>query len=364
MDLFRRIFGGTGEEVPPEQPEKTPEKSKPPSKIQTAPGLEEKVAEESKTESGDTKPLDDGVTSEGDAPQVQDPATRPVGPPPPPPNRKFVPDGVTQPLNANALSVGRTEHITIGLASDVGMVRNNNQDAAFSMYCSGRSADDLPDLGLFVVADGMGGHNDGEKASAITTRTLASKFTKQIYMPIFASDNEDADQQPTTEALIEAVHEANREVLRYVPEGGTTITAIAIIGDLAHIVHVGDSRAYIMTKEGGIEQLTRDHSLVQRLIELDQLTPEEAEIHPQKNVLYRALGQNETLEVDTSSRRLPAGSNLLICSDGLWGLVEEEELYDITTNNVDPQQACDKLVALANTRGGADNITAIILKIS
>ena len=139
--------------------------------------------------------------------------------------------------------------------------------------------------------------------------------------------------------------------------------AVAIVGDLAHFAHVGDSRAYLITRDG-LEQITRDHSLVQRLIELGQLTEEEAKDHPQKNVLYRALGQNESLEVDALTRRLPAESRLLICSDGLWGLVEEREIFEVAINTADPQQACNKLVDLANGGGGNDNITVIILKIS
>lgn len=270
-------------------------------------------------------------------------------------------EGVTQPLNPEIISPIHDGHLVFGQSTDVGLVRNNNQDSALSLVFASQSIEHFPGFGLFVVADGMGGHHDGEKASAITTRILASAMTDTIYLPMLA-DDDDAEQQPITEALISAVHKANHEVIRQVPEGGTTVTAVAVVGDLVHLVHVGDSRAYLIA-EDGVEQITRDHSLVQRLIELDQLTREEAETHPQKNVLYRALGQSESLEVDTLTRRLPVNSRLLICSDGLWGQITEREIFEISMNISDPQQACDKLVALANTNGGIDNITAILLKV-
>jgi protein phosphatase len=108
--------------------------------------------------------------------------------------------------------------------------------------------------------------------------------------------------------------------------------------------------------------LTRDHSLVQRLIELDQLTPAEAAEHPNKNMLYRALGQNEAIEVDTLTRRLPPKSRLLLCSDGLWNQVDEKDIVDIVKQTSNPQEACNKLIALANKRGGIDNVSVILLQ--
>lgn len=272
-----------------------------------------------------------------------------------------IPDGVTRPLPLETVISTRNERITFGQSTDVGMVRSNNQDTVLSFFFSSRSSEDRPDFGLFVVADGMGGHQDGEKASAMTARTVASYVTSNIYLPMLA-DNGAVDQPPIAETLIAAVQKANADVIAKVPDGGTTLTAVAVIGDLAYVVHVGDSRVYLITRDG-VEQITRDHSLVQRLIELDQLTPEEVVDHPQKNVLYRALGQSETLEVDTITRRLPPNSRLLLCSDGLWNQVTEPEISEIAMGHYSPQEACDKLVALANTRGGTDNITAILLHI-
>lgn len=336
MGFFRRIFGKSSEEEAPVQSSVVEEK------------VEEKATEE-------TTPTDsDGETSSENAatPAATAFTTRQLGPTP----------GVTQPLSQETSLTSQVESIAFGQSSDVGQVRTNNQDSAFSYFFSSDSLDEHPNLGVFIVADGMGGHHDGEKASAITIRTIGSVITQNIYLPMLGNA-EGEDRPPITDAMVSAVHKANAKVLENVPDGGTTVTAVCVVGDLAHIAHVGDSRAYLLTKDS-IEQITRDHSLVQRLIELDQLTLEEAATHPQKNVLYRAIGQNDALEVDILTRRLPQHSRLLICSDGLWGQVDEKELYEIAMNVPNPQIACDKLVATANMRGGLDNITAILLKVS
>jgi serine/threonine protein phosphatase PrpC len=271
-------------------------------------------------------------------------------------------DGKTRPLAIETIVSTRNDHLIFGQSTDVGMVRTNNQDAVLSFYFTSRSSEERPDFGLFLVADGMGGHHDGEKASSETIQTVATEVTQNIYLPIISNEFNEKHNTSITEMLISAVQKANQQVIAHIPDGGTTLSGVMVIRDLAYIVHVGDSRIYIVTKDG-IEQVTRDHSLVQRLIELDQLTYEEALEHPQKNVLYRALGQNESLEVDAITRRLPPASRILICSDGLWNLVQDEDICEIVMNNDNPQVACDKLVALANTRGGTDNITTVLLHV-
>ncbi|MBZ0301391.1 MAG: protein phosphatase 2C domain-containing protein [Anaerolineae bacterium] len=279
-----------------------------------------------------------------------------------PDDQDFSPsDGATRPLPLESVISTKNNHLRFGQSTDVGMVRNNNQDAVLSLFHTSRSSEEQPDFGLFIVADGMGGHHDGEKASAMTARMMASHVTSQIYLPMLTGRNYD-DRPPITETLVEGVQKANADVIIHVPEGGTTLTAVTVIGDLAYIVHVGDSRVYLVTKDG-LEQVTRDHSLVRRLIELDQLTEEEAADHPQKNVLYRAIGQSETLEVDAVTRRLPPNSRLLLCSDGFWNQIDDKEIGEIVMSHDSPQEACDKLVALANTRGGTDNISTILLLI-
>jgi protein phosphatase len=253
------------------------------------------------------------------------------------------------------------QRLIFGHLSDVGMVRGNNQDAVLTLFASSTSSDDLPDFGLFIVADGMGGHQEGERASAITTRIVARHVLREIYMILLSQQMNDSERPSIADLLRAAVQEANESVTEQIPEGGTTATVTIVIDDLAYIAHVGDSRAYMVT-EDRIEQVTRDHSLVQRLIELDQLTPEEALDHPQRNVLYRAIGQSETLDVDAITRRLPPRARLLLCSDGLWNMVPEDRIHEVLSQNKDPQEACNQLVALANERGGPDNITIVIIQ--
>lgn len=283
---------------------------------------------------------------------------------PPVPADELAGYGVTRqlPTLESALN-GPNQHITFGHSTDVGMMRANNQDAVLAFFASQSNAHNRPDFGMFIVADGMGGHHDGEKASAVATQVFAEQVTRHIFLPLLDQEHGDPEALPITEILNKAVKTSNDVVVSTVPEGGTTITAVTVVGDLAYLVHVGDSRAYLITKEYGIEQITRDHSLVQRLIELDQLTQEEASHHPQKNVLYRAIGQSDHLEVDTITRRLPAQSYVLLCSDGLWNMVPEEVMLDIIASTEAPQEACDQLIAIANEHGGTDNISAILLQI-
>ncbi|MBD3308598.1 SpoIIE family protein phosphatase [candidate division KSB3 bacterium] len=254
------------------------------------------------------------------------------------------------------------ERLAFGQLSDVGMVRGNNQDAVFGMLSSSTSSDDVPDFGLFIVADGMGGHQEGERAASITIRMLAQHVLNQILDPMLELDMNNPDRPSIADILRAAVQGANDAVTEQIPEGGTTATSTVVVGDLAYIAHVGDSRAYLITDEG-IEQITRDHSLVQRLIELDQLTPEEAIDHPQRNVLYRAIGQSDSLDVDAITRRLPPRSRLLLCSDGLWNMVSEEAILETISQHHDPQNACNKLVQMANDRGAPDNVTVILVHV-
>ncbi len=309
---------------------------------------------------------DSGTPTTTPAPQpiteikVEPPHEAPMTPPDIAPH--IIADGATRPLSQESLlSYLGNDHLIFGQLSDVGMVRNNNQDAVLCYFVSSRSADERPDFGLFMVADGMGGHHDGEKASALAIKTVAATVATTIWLPMLSGQTE--NQAPITEALTEAIQKANGDIMVQVPDGGTTFSSVILIGDLAYVAHVGDSRVYMISKDGVIEQLTRDHSLVQRLIELDQLTPEEAAEHPQKNVLYRALGQNDIVEVDTMFRRVPPKSSLVVCSDGLWNQVQDKEIVDIVRQNSNPQDACNKLVALANKRGGLDNVTVVVLNL-
>ena len=253
--------------------------------------------------------------------------------------------------------------LTMGIAQHVGRVRTHNEDVllVFTGELAGLEA--MPSFGLFVVADGMGGHALGERASGIAARTVARTTLDGILPSLLADPTLNTDRPSLQEVMEKAMDAANRAVSVGVPDGGgTTLTCALIIGQQVVLSHVGDSRAYIITDDS-FEQLTRDHSLVQRLQELGQLSASEAAIHPQRNVLYRAIGQGEGLEVDVDSRRLPPGAILLLCSDGLWGLVPDDRILSIVRENSSLQAACEAMVAAANAAGGPDNITAVMVKL-
>lgn len=269
-------------------------------------------------------------------------------------------DGSTQELTRAQMVAQANAHLSFGLTTDVGMIRTNNEDSSYAFLTISRTADAVPEFGIFIIADGMGGHVDGELASASAIRITASELMKSVYLPM-VSLSDASDRMPIGEAMEAAFSASHKHLVSEMPSGGTTLTALVIMGNLAHLAHVGDSRCYLIT-DGRIEQISRDHSYVARLIEMQELTPEEAEHHPQKSVLYRALGQSELLEVDTLTRRLPPGSMLLLCSDGLSGLVHDSEMLSYVQRFA-PQQACDHLVTLANARGGNDNITALVVKL-
>jgi serine/threonine protein phosphatase PrpC len=266
----------------------------------------------------------------------------------------------TRPLPPPKPYTSKTQRLKVGHASDMGKVRTTNQDAVLILLSAAEMVGTPPTMGLFVVADGMGGHTHGERASALAAQTIARYVADEIYVPALESHEPGADQRTIPEVLTEAMEAANAAVHAEVPDGGTTVTCAFIRADLVHIAHVGDSRAYLVS-EDRLELITRDHSLVRRLQELGQLTPEEAEQHPQRNVLYRAIGQGDTLEVDAATRRLPPSSCLLLCSDGLWGVVAEDDLLNIVRSTPDPQEACEELIKAALAGGGPDNISVVLV---
>lgn len=259
-------------------------------------------------------------------------------------------------------SVGKGVSFSVGRASHVGKVRGRNEDALFTLESTILQDDESLPFGLFIVADGMGGHKGGQLASSLTTRVVADWIVREVYLPFLMGEAQDAGQWPINEALVEAITTANAAVHEAVPEAGTTVTCALLLGANAYIAHVGDSRAYLINR-ANIRRITRDHSLVDRLIELGQISAEEALTHPQRNVLYRAVGQAGTLEVDTYLQSMPGSSYLLLCSDGLWSVVPETEIVEVINSAPSPQAACQKLIQMANDRGGEDNITAVLVAI-
>jgi serine/threonine protein phosphatase PrpC len=239
--------------------------------------------------------------------------------------------------------------------SDVGMVRERNEDAYG--YWESDNEDEFREKGrLAVVADGMGGHEGGQLASDIAVRTVC-----EVY-------REAASLEPP-EALEKGLREAHERIRSFASENpqyhnmGTTCTAAVIRGTHLWVAHVGDSRLYLF-RNGRIRRMTRDHSYVNQLVEHGIITNAEAEHHPQRNVLTSALGigrDGASIDVSAEPTQLEPGNTLLLCTDGLWGLVNELELFDAVTEN-SPTDACRLLVNMAKERGGPDNITVEILR--
>ena len=244
----------------------------------------------------------------------------------------------------------------------VGKQRELNEDSllAITSTMAGNSGN-LP-FGLYIIADGMGGHQFGEVASNAAIRTVAGYVLRKFHSYLFQLKTDTMDES-FQEIMLAAVSEAQRAIQREAPGSGTTLTAALVLGQQITVAHVGDSRAYFVYPDGRIEAITRDHSLVQRLQELGHISPEEAENYPHRNVLYRALGQGEILEPDIFTVAFPQPASLMICSDGLWGVVSEQDLVRSINEAPNLQRACQNLVTAANTAGGPDNISVVLAQL-
>ncbi len=258
-------------------------------------------------------------------------------------------------------TLGRPAQLVMASGQSDGMQRDHNEDTLFTL--SSVLADGVRDisLGVCIVADGMGGHRNGKVASGVAARTVANILVKQIYTH-FLDIQQNSLNESIQEIINHALVEAHKSVLRLAPGGGTTLTCALIIGEQVTIGHIGDSRAYSISNDGNMQQITKDHSLVQRMVELEEITQEEASSHPQRNVLLKALGQTETILPDVQNFPLPKNGHLLLCSDGLWGVVTEKEMLAIINKDKDIAEACKKMVETANEHGGPDNISVILVK--
>ncbi len=246
--------------------------------------------------------------------------------------------------------------------SDVGRVRRRNEDALFILTSEQEGSDSVPPFALLLLADGMGGHQAGEQASALACRTAAAHLINELYIPLLEVRERASAQLTISEVMVNAVNRANRAVVHALPGSGTTLTCGMIFGGRLFVAHVGDSRAYIVRPPDPPRALTHDHSLVSRLVEMGQLTAEEANAHPQRNVLYRAVGQASALEVDVFTEVLEPGDYVLLCCDGLWGVIPEDEIARIIYKAPSVHEAVHGLVDAANDAGGPDNITVILAR--
>ncbi len=242
--------------------------------------------------------------------------------------------------------------------TDVGVKRTNNEDNYLIN----------DELNLFVVCDGMGGHAGGEFASAIAVNTVEEVLTSMDFRPeALQLDEDDGPVEVTREKLRYAIRLAGKRIYEKAIEEpeykgmGTTCLGLLIDGGNAFVAHVGDSRGYIV-RDGRIEQLTEDHSLVNEKIKAGLLTPEEAKNHKLKNIITRSLGYMEDVEIDIQVRAVRRGDRFVMCSDGLSNLVEAAEMGEAALD-FSPQEAARKLIELACSRGGDDNITVIVTRI-
>jgi PPM family protein phosphatase len=282
--------------------------------------------------------------------------------------------------------------------TDVGKQREQNEDSVYKRVESSEEGD----RGLFIVADGMGGYKAGEVASKLAidniSQALDSFFKPIPDQPTIKLDVSDLDPEKTlklshapspdlsslqTKKLSEtsivadienrltaSIQQANRAILRYGEQQtaarglGSTVTTILIQNDQAYIANVGDSRTYLL-RDQQLTPLTRDHSLVARLVESKQIAPEDIYSHPQRNLIYRSLGAgHKNVEVDVFHEVLQAGDRLLLCSDGLWEMVHSEDLISVLSGKSTPQEMCNTLINQANDNGGEDNITAIVVHVN
>lgn len=282
--------------------------------------------------------------------------------------------------------------LTAADKSDVGKQRDQNEDCAYKRIESSAEGDQ----GLFIVADGMGGYKAGEVASKLTIETV-SKSLDSLFRPLpeqptiklepsalgknAKPSSEDAQNKtrklsetPVVTAiedqLSNAIQQANKAILRYGEQQasarglGSTVTAVLIQGDQAYIANVGDSRTYLFRNQS-LTPLTKDHSLVARLVEAKQIEPEDIYTHPQRNLIYRSLGAGrKNIEVDIFHETIQPGDVFLLCSDGLWEMIRHKNLLKTFSEGGSPQKVCDKLIDLANESGGEDNITAVVVYVS
>jgi serine/threonine protein phosphatase PrpC len=253
-----------------------------------------------------------------------------------------------------------TRHVRWGRATDQGLKRDHNEDCSEGWIYSHNGG---TVLGLFVVADGLGGQDSGEVASRMAVDVLWQTIKSSFWEPAISHQ---APNLAPEEALRQAVLAANDAVYRARQEQksqmSSTVTAALLVDETAHIANVGDSRTYVFTTQG-LRRITKDHSLVQRLVDTGQIKPEEIYTHPRRNLIYQSVGDRAEVQVDLYHQDLGTDDRLVLCSDGLWEMVHDDGLEEVLLAESDPQRACDRLVVNANLAGGEDNISVIIVQL-
>ena len=250
----------------------------------------------------------------------------------------------------------------IAFGQSTGMLRDHNEDTLYTHSVQFSNGEDDFFFGVFIVADGMGGHENGEIASKIAVSTFIDFVNDRIFKPLINFQTDQIEGN-VTDFVKEGLNLAHQCVRRTTQGGGTTFTSCLILERQLVIGHVGDSRVYFIYPDGNFKQLTKDHTLVQILIDKGKLTEEQAYDHPNRNILYQALGQFEILEPEIIKTMITEEGYLLICSDGLSGVVNTQEIISLVNEGNNLSTTCSNLIAAANDAGGPDNISVILIKV-
>jgi PPM family protein phosphatase len=265
----------------------------------------------------------------------------------------------TESHSAEDAAAGAVPAQEVGWSIDKGLVREQNEDSLAAVTLNQVSELDTKSVGVYAVADGMGGHDGGEIASELAVRTAIRKIVEDV------TEAQEVMPQNYQHWLEGAVALANRIVYNRANEVlknmGTTLVMAVVVGHDVHIVNVGDSRAYIVSPKG-IRQITRDHSFAQALVDAGAITPDEAAVHPRRNILTQSVGPEETVAVDLFDEKLDDDEWLLLCSDGLWGMLSDIQIGQIIRQAPTPGDAARALVEATKAAGGHDNIAAVVVR--
>lgn len=253
--------------------------------------------------------------------------------------------------------------LRLGRRTDVGATRQLNEDSLLTLELGQFGQSLAAPLGIYAVADGMGGHAAGEIASSMVIESLARRAAAELLMSWIA--RAPISPEGITQWMRKATQVANEQVYQKRQESGgdmgSTLVWAVVTPQTIHVAHVGDSRAYLVYDQR-LRQITVDHSQVQQLVDIGRLTPEQARTHPQKHVLSRCMGNEPDVQVDTVQIPLEPGMRLMLCSDGLTDMLTEPIISQIIDSASCAQQACDRLVEAANRAGGQDNISIILVE--
>jgi serine/threonine protein phosphatase PrpC len=248
----------------------------------------------------------------------------------------------------------------VGRRTHVGKTREFNEDSLLCLHLSSVQQGVSQPIGLFAIADGMGGHSSGDLASSMTIQAIVQKATSELAsLQTLTKDEYISWLKQAVQAANQTVYESR---MKAGSDMGSTLVCALLLGNQAYLTNLGDSRIYLL-REKSIQQLTTDHSLVQQLVTNGQISPDEARLHPQRNVILRCLGEKPEVEVDVYTQDLLPGDRLLLCSDGLTSMLDDKKIQIITQESQSPQVACDYLVDTANLAGGEDNISIILVEV-